>query len=506
MKAPAKKKSATSTAWALLVVSDSGQAETLPNQEAWAREAAAQNGWTITRTFSGVSTGKWGTRGLASQMINELEELPPESRPERVCMIRLERLGRGDGTDAIESFLRIRKLGVIVHTRLDGDVSYGKASELLMPVLRFFIGGMENEVRRDKLNATYARRREAHKTDPTVALSNRPPYGLQFIEGHLVEQLPEAQTVRQIFELKVQGYGAHLIAKRIAASAPPMVMKGGRALPMVWTADRVRKLILKTTYRGTLIDAETWERAQRHLREIRRKSRTYEYPLGGALRCECGYALIGQAGAGRGHGRWRNYMCVHYENHGGHSRSHLITKIDPQFVELLQRLAADDALLERYVSTQGEGPSRKSLSSKVSARRRELSGLENRRRKIFEAFESGSISKKDLEWRLTDLRNVEARLSSEITSLESQLGVNDARTHDIGRARDLIRNAAEHWLSAEIEDKRALSKAVSIACGGLFVTVDGKLVVGVRRGHETTASSSGKKGYGRVKPFPPLNS
>ncbi len=72
MKERAKKKSPTTTAWALLVVSDAGQAETLPNQEAWARETAAKNGWAITRTFSGVSSGKYGTRALASGMITEL--------------------------------------------------------------------------------------------------------------------------------------------------------------------------------------------------------------------------------------------------------------------------------------------------------------------------------------------------------------------------------------------------------------------------------------------------
>ncbi len=392
-------------------------------------------------------------------------------------MIRLERLGRGSGVEAMESFLRIRKLGIIVHTRLDGDVGYDRASELLMPVLRFFIGGMENEVRRDKLHATYARRREANKSDPTIALSNRPPYGLQFVNGRYAEQLPEAQTVRQIYELKLQGYGVQLIAKRIAPSAPPMVLKDGRSIPQVWTADRVRKIIVKTTYRGTLVDESTWQRAQRHLREISRASRRFEYPLGGALRCECGYALIGHAGASRGQGRWRNYHCMHFENHGGHSLSHAIAKIDAQFIELLKRLSADDTLLERYVATQAEGPSRKSLISKLNARKRDLAGIESRRRKIFEAFESDSISTQDLQWRLADLHDAELALTSSIAALERERSTDTARAADVGRARVLIHDASELWLSAAIEEKRALAKAISCACGGLIVTTEGVLVV-----------------------------
>ncbi len=502
MKATAKKRApVTSSAWALLVVSDSGQAETLPNQEAWAREAAAKNGWTITRYFSGVSTGKYGTRALASRMITELEEMPAESRPQRVLMIRLERLGRGNGLEAMESFLRIRKLGIIVHTRLDGDVGYEKASELLMPVLRFFIGGMENEVRRDKLHATYARRREGNKSDPTIALSNRPPYGLQFTNGKYAEQLPEAATVRQIYDLKIQGYGGHLIAKRIGATAPPMTLKDGRAVPQVWTADRVHKIIAKVTYRGTLVDDATWLRAQQYLREMRCKSRRFDYPLGGALQCECGYVLIGHAGAARGEGRWRNYHCSHLENHGGHSRSHPIAKIDAQFVELLQRLSADDALLERYVTTQTHGPSRKSLTAKLNARIRELDAMESRKRKIFDAFESGTISNEDLRWRLTDLRDSELNLASVIASIESQLAADESRSVSVAHARELIRSAAELWSAAEIEDRRAVAKAVSVACGGLFVTFKGELVVGTRA-VSVPATVGEKKGYRRVTPFP----
>ncbi len=478
MKAAKTKLPVTSTAWALLVVSDSGQAETLPNQETWARETAASKGWVITRTFSGVSTGKHGTRALASGMISELEEMPAESRPQRILMIRLERLGRGNGLEAMESFLRIRRLGIIVHTRLDGDVGYEKASELLMPVLRFFIGGMENEVRRDKLHATYRKRREGHKSDPTIALSNRPPYGLQFVGGRYAEHPPESDTVRQIYDLKLQGYGGHLIAKRIGATAPPMILKDGRAVPQVWTADRVRKILIKSTYRGTLVDESTWLRAQQHLREMRCKSRRFDYPLGGALHCECGYVLIGHAGAARGNGRWRNYHCMHIEKHDGHSRSHPIAKIDAQFIELLRRLSADDQLLERYILTQTHGPSRKSLLAKIGARKHELDAVEGRRRKIFEAFESDALSKEDLQWRLADLRDAEVNLASLIASIEGQVAAEDSRTANVAHVRRLVRQAADLWQGAEIEEKRALAKAVALAFGGLVVFVDGTLRIG----------------------------
>ena len=281
-------------AWAFLVVSDPGQADTLPNQEAWAEEVSRANKWPLTKTISGVSSGKLGARKLTMAMIADLEALRPEQRPGRVLMIRLERLGRGDGLEAMEAFLRIRRLGIVVHTRLDGDVGYDKASELLMPMLRFFIGGMENEVRRDKLNAYYDRKRAAHAIDPTIAIANKLPYGLALKDGHFVPQAPEDAAVRLAYELKIQGYGNHRIGKRLAQVAPPMILRNGKEQPQSWTSDRVARLINKECYRGIIVvtprrgcaPSETY-------REVSRPTRILEYPLGGALRCECGYALAG---------------------------------------------------------------------------------------------------------------------------------------------------------------------------------------------------------------------
>jgi DNA invertase Pin-like site-specific DNA recombinase len=80
-----------------------------------------EHGWTITRTFRGVSSGRDGTRGLLETLLAKLRETRPGERPNRVLMTRLDRLGRGLGIEALAAIAEIVRLGVTIHTRQDGD-------------------------------------------------------------------------------------------------------------------------------------------------------------------------------------------------------------------------------------------------------------------------------------------------------------------------------------------------------------------------------------------------
>ncbi len=485
----------TPTAWAFLVVSDPQQADSLADQKAWAQEAALANGWVITRTIAGVSSGKLGARNLTISMIDELERLPAKERPARILMIRLERLGRGDGSEAMEVFLKVRRLGIVVHTRLDGDVDYGRASDLLMPVLRFFIGGMENEVRRDKLNSMYERRRVAQKSDPTLAVSSKMPYGLQLKDGHYAPKPPEDAAVRIAFEMKTQGYGSHLIAKKLAVIAPPMTLKDGSEHAMRWKPDRVRRMLLKPCYRGTIVDAETWERAQHRIREYQRPTFRYEYPLGGALRCECGYGLIGQRGP-RVSSTFVYYACSNASAHQGRYKFHRSDRLHEQFLSLLDRLSADDALLNKFLASQQTATDLDALRRQLGSAEDELSAMDERRRRIFAAFENGALARKDLQWRLDDLRETQAALESKVSLLEREIATTRAAKRNIDEARKLVQSARLLWSSATIDDKRALSKAIANAFGGLTVGIDSTLHVGLLA--KPPARSPKRLGHGKA--------
>jgi hypothetical protein len=470
----------TAMAWAFLVVSDPQQAESLRDQETWAKETAAERGWVLTRTIAGVSTGRDGPRKLALGMISELEALEAAQRPCRVVMIRLERLGRGDGLEAMEAFLRLRRLGIVVHTRLDGDVDAHRASELLMPVLRFFIGGMENEVRRDKLLSLYERRRQARLTDPTIALSAMAPYGLRYDHGRLVPVAGQANVVRCIFELRCRGYGHGLIAKRIGSLATPMVSKSGRERRRSFSSDAVRAVVINPRYRGTIVSDELWLEAQKPARAFTPARGHYEYSMGGALRCECGEALVGNRASGNRSMPPRPhlyYQCRNAPAHDGHMKHHRCERIDAQFVELLKRLRAEDELVTSYLRCDGFDERQTTLQTRLSVLRADVADFDDRRRTIMSAYEDGRIPSKDLKWRLGELRAKHAEARDQIGQLERELAAVEIQRKHGEHVRALLDSAADLWLSAPIEERRALAKAVCACFGGCVVTIDGTLVL-----------------------------
>ena len=66
-------------------------------------------------------------------------------RPQRVLMVRLDRLGRGLGLEALAALSEIVQLGVTIYTCQDGDYTLSRASESLLPLMRIVTGAIENE-------------------------------------------------------------------------------------------------------------------------------------------------------------------------------------------------------------------------------------------------------------------------------------------------------------------------------------------------------------------------
>jgi DNA invertase Pin-like site-specific DNA recombinase len=470
-------------AWGYLVVSDPSQRETLADQRAWAERVAAERGWRLTRMVEDVDSGRDGVRGLMRRLIAELAELPRVRRPARLLTIRLDRFGRGNGLDPFDAFKQIHDLGVLVHTRQDGDLRIDKASDSIVPFLRLWIGAIENEARTDKITEVYRRRRERASADPTVAIGNRAPYGLRIVAGHFVVKDPEAAAVRLAFELRAHD-GNHRIAQALKKVAPPWEPREGEFLTQHWTGDRVATLIRNGAYRGLVVDDATWVRAQIPRREIRRATMKYPYALGGALTCACGTPLVGHSGpgarGGRARGEVRYYQCRNVDAHGGRMRHHRTTSVESQFVALLLDLRAPKGLLERYVSA-GPRDERKAMMARLSTIRRELANFAARKQRAYELYEGGELPRSEVERRIGELLAAEGQLQTLAAEVEAQLAGERARVMTIEAARSLVERAAETWLSADVEDQRALARAVAAAVGRLIVTHDGVLLAGFSR-------------------------
>ena len=161
--------------------------------------------------------------------MDALRNIPRAKRPARILMIRLDRLGRGDGLDAMAALAEIRKLGVTIHTRQDGDVTLARASDALSPMFKIITGAFENEARSDKARAVFARKRAAG-----IVAGNKAPYGLEIVSGRHTFLKSHAKVIRTAFKMRASDVGFHSIAIYMTESAPPQKFKNGNEKTIHW--------------------------------------------------------------------------------------------------------------------------------------------------------------------------------------------------------------------------------------------------------------------------------
>jgi len=454
------------TVWSYAAVSSSPQEATLDDQRQWASETATRNGWVVTREFSGVGSGAKGPRDLLSNLIDELERTPKAGRPQRVLMIRIDRVGRM-ALDCIAAVARLRKLGVVLHTRQDGDVKLETALDSLRPIFELVTAEMENTARSDKWKAVHARRRAAGKHVGTV------PYGVILVDGKAVPYEPEAQIVRQIFSLAEQHWGYTRLARWARVNAPPKRTNDGGEKPSRWSASSIRSMLISKTLRGLVVTEEQWQRttAARESDFRARAPKRWEWPLQGAVRCTCGKLLSGHC-SGESKYRTRYYVCRHHTlapaatSHPGHRAD----KLEAQFVQLLRSLRADPTLVDPFEdeeqTDQWDTVERDAL--------RRIADVEKRTQRAWKVAEEAQIDPSQLRSRLAEL---------EAQRLSAEAALSSART---ARARDaeyrqtscsfaeLLEELPDLWAQTTVELQQELACALdaalaeSPALGGLF--------------------------------------
>jgi DNA invertase Pin-like site-specific DNA recombinase/uncharacterized small protein (DUF1192 family) len=456
--------------WAYLVVSSEQQAETLDHQEAWALDVARDNNWKITQKFRGVSSGRDGTRKLLEQLLTKLRDTPRDVRPARVLMIRLDRLGRGLGLEAVAAIAEISKLGVVIHTRQDGDYTLHRASDSLLPLMRVVTGAIENEARRDKAKAVYARRRAKNET-----VGNKRPYGLQLVGGKDEAQEPQAAVVRLAYELARNGYGLAAIGARLRPIAPQKLYVNGRKHTTEWTTQRVSQLLRNRSYCGTLIESELWHDVQA-LRAGAPRTRAiskHPWPLSGAIHCSCGRLLIGSM---VGSSPRRVYRCAAKSIHG-RSLSYSALKLEVMFGDLLDQLIMTEDLAASCREQLSSGLSVEAIERRITECKAEIDRTTAERKRAWDLNERGMIVDMELARRL---REIDARLAQlygdqELLSAEERRA--KQQREDASRAEQLVARARDIWLSAEIDGKRSAAQALARAVGGLHIH-DGNLAIG----------------------------
>ena len=452
-----------STAWAFLVVSSSSseQLETLPHQRAWCDSAAAANGWEITREFRDSCTGKKGVRRLFNRLLTELRATPRPLRPQRILMIRRDRIGRGSIASTLQAQHELKDLGCIIHTRDGGDQSLDGVGEL-NAAMTAYIAGEENRVRSDKSRAFNARKKAAGEA------TGMPPYGFTVVDKRLVPYEPEAAIIREMFKRRATGWGVHRLSEYATQNAPAKILISGKRRKLRWSEATVSRMVKNRVYRGTIVDENTWDAATSikvETRERRGRCSTYDFPLRGAVRCTCGLMLT-VVNSGPMKYRIRYYICKAKNRHGCYPH-HRAENLERQFLDLLARIELSPELLEAYRGRVDP--------DRLAALRHQRGGLENeraslgvRRTRAWEAYEDRLAPGEDLKLRLEQIKADDERLQRTIAAIDAEIV---ALSQEQG-ARDslsgLLDGIRERWPRFRPEHQRDIAKAVSACIGGFW--------------------------------------
>jgi hypothetical protein len=374
-------------------------------------------------------------------------------------MVRLDRLGRGDGLDSIAAIAQLRKLGATIYTRDIGAVTIASASDALRPILDAVIAGIENEKRSDRVRAGKARRKAA-------GLHNgNPPYGCTLLDGRAVAYEPEAVLTREIFERRAGGWGYDRLARYAAERAVPKLLHDGKTRALRWGRSTIQRLIWCRTLRGVAVPEQLWDEANSIANPDfkTRKIQSWPYPLAGALRCTCGFMLSGQC-SGREPYRERYYVCRNIAEHRyyPHWRSSLA---EAAFEVILSRLSAEPTLLE----PQDRRAELDGLRARERATKLEVDEIERRRRVCWDMAERGQITGEQMRERLDEVDADRKRARGAYDGARSEIAAIEKMTLSVDAVIDVLTVLSTTWADASLELKQETARAVTAVIGGLFV-------------------------------------
>jgi DNA invertase Pin-like site-specific DNA recombinase len=151
---------------------------------------------------------------------------------------RLDRLTREEVEDALELFLRLKKLVRIVqlspvevvHSR------HSSAMQLMMALVELMRGHDESQAKSERVGAAWAQRRK--KARNGAVLTRRLPAWVEERDGRLHLIPSRAEVVRRIFALAGAGFGLYAVVRRLTEEGVPAFGESGR-----WSVSYLHKIL-----------------------------------------------------------------------------------------------------------------------------------------------------------------------------------------------------------------------------------------------------------------------
>lgn len=245
------------------------------------------------------------------------------------------------------------------------------------------------------------------------------------VKGLVVNE-SEAKLVRYIFQMYSEGKGYKAIANELNAQG--YKTKKGNS----FSINAVRAILLNPIYIGKIqynrftdwankrrrgasenivlvdgihepiIDITTWDKVQAIIKSNQRVQKKFDTfaPLTGILRCpQCGAAMVISRAPSKGE-KIEYYSCGNWKSKGSsvcHANSIRVDKANEEVIRRLSVFLNDEKMIRAVVNKLNQdrvkkiNPSKKELESID----KELVQLDNKKQRIFELYEDGTITKEE---------------------------------------------------------------------------------------------------------------
>lgn len=289
---------------------------TIDNQiERATRYMESQEGWTLVKTYSEDG------RSAKDMHRPKLQEMLADIRAGKIDVVivyKIDRLSRSlrDFVDMMDLFEKHGVTFVSVTQQFSTGDALGKFTLGMLALFAQFEREMTVERTRDKI---------AGMRQQGMWSGGMAPLGYDLIEGRLVVNADEAETVRYIFDRYLEWRSARLVAQALDEADRPVKQRGEMTAEQ-WSKDMVLRVLRNVVYTGViehdgtlypgrhepLISRDTFEQAQAQLdasaAEGEWTGRARHYLLQGVVHCACG-SIMTPSTSGNDNGKYRYYRC-----------------------------------------------------------------------------------------------------------------------------------------------------------------------------------------------------
>ena len=168
-----------------------------------------------------------------------------DGKIDRVITKSISRFSRNT-TDCLEMVRSLTKLNIYLYFEKENIDTEHMSSELMLSILSSIA---ESESRSISQNSTWSIK---HRFEEGTYIISYPPYGYANVDGKMVIVPEEAEIVKDIFTMTLNGMGTYLIAKELNSRGIPSKKGAG------WHSGTVRGILQNEKYTGDVIFQKTY--------------------------------------------------------------------------------------------------------------------------------------------------------------------------------------------------------------------------------------------------------